>query len=175
MLLSPHDSPGPGRCGRMASSPPSVDPAAVNPAAHRRYAVRRVIARAQWGFAVVLVLVWVLGITEHAALVFLAIAAAGSTLAVWQGVEQLRNGGVSETADGVANRTTFGYRRWRWDEIDHFRHVGSRVYLVTRDHQSCQLAGVNEGWRNIWEDGETRAITELLNQRLEQRGSPGAA
>ena len=72
----------------MAGSSPSVDPAAVNSAAHRRYAVRQVIARAQWGFAVVLVLVWVLGITEHAALVVLAIAAAGSALAVWQGVEQ---------------------------------------------------------------------------------------
>jgi hypothetical protein len=159
----------------MAGLLPSVDPAAVNPAAHRRYAVRQVIARAQWGFAVVLVLVWVLGITEHAALVFLAIAAAGSALAVWQGVEPLRNGGVSETADGIANRTTFGYRRWRWDEIDHFRQVGSRVYLVTRDHKAWQLAGVNEGWRNIWGDGETRAITELLNQRLKRRGSPDAA
>jgi hypothetical protein len=72
---------------------------------------------------------------------------------------------------GIANRTTFGYRRWRWDEIDHFRHVGSRVYLVTRDLKAWQLAGVNERWRNIWEDGETRAITELLNQRLTRRGS----
>jgi hypothetical protein len=68
----------------------------MNPAAHRRYAVRHVIARAQWAFAAVLVLVWVLGITEHAALVFLAIAAAGSALAVWQGVEQLRKVKSSE-------------------------------------------------------------------------------
>jgi hypothetical protein len=117
-------------------------------------------------FGAVLILCWVLGLTEHAAAVFLLIAAAGTTLAVWQGVEQVRHGGITESADGIANRTTLGYRRWRWDEIEEFKHVGSRVYLVTRDWKASQLAGVNEGWRNIWEDGETRAITALLNQRL---------
>ncbi len=152
----------------------STEPAAVNPTAQRRYAVRHVIVRAQWIFAAVLIFAWVLGIAEHASLAFLAIAAGGTAIAAWQGVQQLRSGGVSETADGIANRTTCGYRRWRWDEIDHFTHVGSRVYLVTHDHKAWPLAGVNEGWRNIWEDGETRAITELLNHRLEQRRSPDA-
>lgn len=146
----------------------------MNPTADRRYAVRQVISRAQWIFAVVVIFAWVIGITEYASLPFLAIAALGTAFAAWQGFEQLRSGGVTETVDGIANRKTWGYRRWRWDEIDHFAHVGSRVYLLTRDHQAWPLAGVNEGWRNICKDGETRAITELLNQRLEQRRSPDA-
>ena len=145
----------------------------VKPTVHRRYAVRKVIVRAQWIFAAVVIISWVIGIAEHAALLFLAIAAVGTAIAVWQGVEQVRNGGVSETVEGIANRTAFGYRRWRWDEIDRFKHVGSRVYLITRDRKAWQLAGVNEGWRNIWEGGETRAITELLNQRLQHWRSAG--
>ena len=39
----------------------------------------------------------------------------------------------------------------------------SRVYVVTKDKAAWQLAGVNEGWRNMW-DGrqQTRETTEPL-------------
>lgn len=143
---------------------------------HRRYALRQVIARAQWAFAAILVGVWALGIVEHAAPLYIAIAALGTAVALWQGVVQVRQGGVSETTEGIANRRALGYRRWRWDQIDRFTHVGSRVYVITREGKAWQLAGINEGGRNIWDDGETAEITDLLNKRLAVwRSSPGAA
>ena len=132
----------------------------------RRYAIRKVIVRAQWGFLAVVVLCWVLMISEHAAFPFVAIAAIATLMAVWQGVDVVRNGGVLETPEGITNRRVFGYKRWRWGEIERFTHVRSRVYLVTSDRRVWPLAGVNEGWLNVWEDGQTREITALLNERL---------
>src|SRR5437899_2260075 len=52
-----------------------------------------------------------------------------------------------------------------------------RTRTVLATHQItpavARLAGVNEGWRNICEGGETRAIIELLIQRLGHRRSVG--
>ena len=132
----------------------------------RRYAMRKVIIRAQVGFAVLFVLAWALLITERAGLVFIAIGVLATAAEVWQGVDVVRNGGVRETPVGITNRRVFGYQRWPWEEIDSFKHVRSRVYLVTRDGRLCPLTGVNEGWRNSWDGGETREITALLNDRL---------
>jgi hypothetical protein len=133
----------------------------------RRYATRKVILRAQVVFAAVIVLAWVLLISEHAASVFLAIVVIATLLTIWQGIEGVRNAGVRETPDGITNYLMFGYRRsWRWEEIEKFAHVRSHVYVVTQDRHISQLAGVNQGWLNTWEGGETREITALLNERL---------
>lgn len=114
----------------------------------------------------VFALCWVLLIAEHAAFPFIAVGVVATLLGVWQGVDLTRNGGVRESPGGITNRRTFGYRHWGWDEIEKFTHVRSHVYLVTRDRVVCQLAGVNEGWRNTWDGGETRELTALLNERL---------
>lgn len=137
--------------------------------AERRYAMRKVIARAQLGFALVFALAWILLIAEHAAFAFMAIGAVATLACVWQGIDVVRNAGVTETAAGISSRRVFGYRHWRWDEIHEFTSVRSRVYLVTQDRQVCPLAGINEGCRNFWDDGETRQITALLNERLAAR------
>lgn len=148
----------------------------LTPAGERRYAMRKVLARIVGVGFVVMLLSWALLIAERAAFPFIAIGVVGALLALWQGVGLMRNGGVRETAEGITNRRAFGYQEWRWDEIEKFTHVRSRVYLVTRDRRVWQLAGVNEGWRNMWDGGETREITALLNERLAawQSGRLGA-
>jgi hypothetical protein len=133
----------------------------------RRYAVRRVVLRGQVIFFLVLALSWTLLISDRAALVFVAFATIATLATIWQGVDLVRNAGVRETADGIVNRHDFGYRRWRWEEIETFTHRGSAVYVVTRAEGAWQLGGVYEGWRNQWAGGETREITALLNDRLD--------
>ena len=115
---------------------------------------------------VVAIASWALLIGEHAALPFVAISAVGTLFALWQSVEMVRNDGVRESSEGIANRRMFGYRRWRWEEIERFTHVQSGVYLVAQDGTATRLAGVNEGWCNAWDSGSTREITALLNDRL---------
>ena len=143
---------------------------------NRRYYVRRAIVGAQIVFLVVLLLSWTLLIAERAAGPFVAIAAIATVVALWQGVQTVRNAGVRETPDGIINRRALGYRQWRWEDIEKFTSVRSRVYLVTHENETVELAGINEGWRNTWNGGETRQITALLNQRLAAcrgDGTPG--
>src|SRR5271169_5230713 len=97
------------------------------PAFNRRYAVRKVIARGQGIFCLVFGAIWALLLSEGAGLVFLLVGAVATLFAVWQAVIQVSNGGVRETAEEIINRRTFGYDRWRWDEIERFFYVGSRV------------------------------------------------
>jgi hypothetical protein len=132
----------------------------------RRYALRRVFAFVIAVGLVVGVLGWALMISEHAALVFILIGVLATLFTTWQGIGMIRDGGVRETAEGITNRWALGHRRWRWGEIEEFKHVDSTVYLVTRDRHIWRLDGVGEGRRNIWEGGETRDITALLNDRL---------
>jgi hypothetical protein len=106
--------------------------AVLSATVHRRYALRQVIARAQWAFAAVLVGVWALGIAEHAALLCIAIAALGTAVALWQGVVQVREGGVSETTEGIANRRALGYRRWRCLENGRLTNPGVCLFYLCR-------------------------------------------
>jgi hypothetical protein len=132
----------------------------------RRYALRKTYLRAQPAIGAVFVGFWVLLIAEHAGVVFLLIAAGATVFTIWQDAELLRNSGVRETPDGIANRQMFGDSRWRWDEIEKFTNASSRVYVLTRNRSASRLSGIAEGSRNLWEDGETRNITALLNDRL---------
>lgn len=93
---------------------------------------------------VLLALSWVLAIAEHASFLFVATAAIFTVVAVWQLVDVLKNGGVHKTPDGITNRRAFGYRQWRWEAIEEFTNVRSRLYLVTRDRRSWPLLGVAE-------------------------------
>lgn len=116
--------------------------------------------------AVVLVLIWVLYITEHAGAPFVIIGVVASVFAIWQAVGVWRDGGVRETDEGITNRGILGCQRWTWDEIEKFVSVRRRTYLVTHDRSASVLFGVADGRVVVWQGGETRGITELLNQRL---------
>jgi hypothetical protein len=119
-----------------------------------------------------LVLAWWGLIAERAGLVFVAVAGAGTILAVWQAAAVWRNGGVRETLDGITNRRMVRHLHWRWEEIDEFTHVGPRVYLVTRDRRTWPLIGVAQGWRIVWKGGESRDIVGVLNRDLAQARVP---
>jgi hypothetical protein len=120
----------------------------------------------QWVVGGMLIAAWVIAVSERASAVFVAIIAVATLVAVREGVGVGRNGGLHETPDGIANRHTLGYKRWVWDDIDKFTHVRRHVYVLQRDRKMALLTGVAEGGRNAWDDGETREITSLLNDRL---------
>jgi hypothetical protein len=117
--------------------------------------------------ALLIVIGWGLLVAERAALPFVAIGAVSTVVAVWQGVDALKNGGVQEAADGITNRRVFGRLHWPWDDIDSFTSARSRVFVVLGDKRVAPLIGIAQGYRNTWKGGETRDIVAVLNERLE--------
>jgi hypothetical protein len=120
----------------------------------------------------VVLLSGVLLVTEQAAPLFVAVYVVATLAAGQQGWRVWTTGGLWESEGGLSNQQLFGQRRWAWDEIERFAHVDSRVYVVTRSRKATRLVGVAEGWRNTWQDGESREITDLLNERLIAWQSP---
>lgn len=113
----------------------------------------------------------VLLVAEHAALIFLVIGGVSCVLSFLLGLAAMRHGGIIEGRTGIANRGIVGRSEFRWDEIASFDHVGARVFVRLRDGDVRPLVGVAQGQRTKWNDGETRDIVSVLNERLESRRS----
>lgn len=129
------------------------------------------------GCLVVVVAAVVLGLAEHAASLFMAIIGVAAVATVWQALAAIKTGGLFETVDGIVNRQLLGvgYRRLAWGEIATFRAVRTRVFAVRRSGAPVALVGVAQGARTTWDEGETRDIVAVLNQRLKaHRASTGS-
>src|SRR4051795_13304679 len=81
---------------------------------------------------VVAVLALVLVIAEGAGALWVAIVAFGAAFGVWSGYMAINKGGIYETPSGIANPQRMWWQRaqWSWADIDCFRSVGARVYVV---------------------------------------------
>jgi hypothetical protein len=110
----------------------------------------------------------VLVLAESGGPLFIAISAVGAIFGIWSGQMAIRAGGIYETPVGIANPQRMWWRdaKWEWTEIDCFRSVGTRVYIVLRNGTVSPLIGVAQGYGSKWAGGETRDITAELNERL---------
>lgn len=123
------------------------------------------------GMYVVCALSVILGIAEDAAPVFMAIIGVSCVVFFWTSAATLRLGGLRESPSGIANLRpvwlSIRYRREPWENILRFQSVKSIVFVIVRDGTPWRLVGVAQGARTTWDDGETRDIVGVLNQRLE--------
>jgi hypothetical protein len=109
----------------------------------RHYQVSRG-ARAAVGIScVVAVLALVLVIAEGADAPWVAIMALAAAFGVWSGYMAISKGGIDERPSGIANPQPMWWRRaeWSWADIDCFRSVGGRVYVVLRNGTASPLIG----------------------------------
>jgi hypothetical protein len=85
----------------------------------------------------------------------------------------LVNFGLDESPDGFVDHHTLGRRSLRLDDIERFDHrrtvTFDQVYAALRDGQIHPIVSLQEGQRVVWQDGETRHIVEVLNERLRAR------
>jgi hypothetical protein len=81
---------------------------------------------------------------------------------------------LDESLEGVVTRRHLGRELIGWQEIERFDHrkrgTFDQVYAVLRDGPSARpIIGLQEGQRVVWDGGETRSITAVLNERLHRR------
>lgn len=78
--------------------------------------------------------------------------------------------GLQECEEGFVNRSNFGAKTLRLDDIERFesRKLGAvrRVVAVHRDGSAAVIQGLAQGWPIVWQGGVSRAIVEILNDRL---------
>jgi hypothetical protein len=87
--------------------------------------------------------------------------------------------GLEESPDGYIDRNSIGGHLIRWQDIDSFAHrkrgTLDQVYAVLREGSARPIVGLQEGQRVVWEGGETRSITAILNKRLHARRPTAAS
>jgi hypothetical protein len=84
------------------------------------------------------------------------------------------NVGLDESLEGVVNRHHLGSELIGWQDIERFDHrkrgISDQVYAVLREGPPAQpIVSLQEGQRVVWEGGQTRNITAVLNERLRRR------
>jgi hypothetical protein len=106
-------------------------------------------------------------VAESASTVVIVIFGVAGTWCVWFGELVIRNGGLYETATGISNQRLWrGYRCEKWQDIDRFQSAKTRVVVIRRDGSAWPLQGVAQGYRTVWNGGETRDVVAVLNERL---------
>lgn len=116
----------------------------------------------------------VLLVAEHGGAAFFIIDAIALLVGVPSAVRALRSS-VIVTENGVRGPKKFaGAYVWRWDEIESFTSVNSRVFVKLRSGRAVALVGVAQGYKTIWQGGETRDVVGELNAALEASRSANA-
>ncbi len=116
----------------------------------------------------------IVGLTaEHGGPVFFAIDGIALLIGVPYSVRALRSSGVIVTENGIRSLKMFaGAHEWQWHEIESFTSVHSRVYVKLRSGPPVALVGVAQGYKMVWQEGETRDVVGELNAALEASRSP---
>jgi hypothetical protein len=127
--------------------------------------------------ALLVVVGLVLLAVEDGGPVFFIIDEIALLIGVPYAVRALRSSGVIVSENGVRSPKMFGGAYvWRWDEIETSMSVNSRVFAKLRSGRSVGLVGVAQGYKTVWQAGETRDVVGELNAALEaSRSANGAA
>jgi len=80
--------------------------------------------------------------------------------------------GLEECEDGYIVRRNYGSSRLRLQDVARFEHTYAYwpiVVAVRRDGARIPVPGLVEGYRTVWDGGQTYHIVDTLNERQQAR------
>lgn len=158
----------PGK-GKPDTTPPPEAPAEL-----RHYCVPAPAVWASRGTCLGVTLIVLYWVTRTQSTIGAVLVAAGGALFVGlftlAGEKLLQRAGLYETLEGLRIVNTWGTSVVPWDDIRQFEQGAasptSRVFIQRTDGRLTLIYATAQRTRITWENGETRDIVGVLNDRL---------